>query len=165
MGFDMYTVDADGENAKCEDPAHDEHYWRRSIGSGGNQAQRLVDAGMGYWSDRPPGVKWPEPEDYGLVENPDYDWDTNPQQWLGSPEQIEEFHAATHAFLKATYSETPGIAVYKLCGTNDGWWVTKAECASALAIWEQNGRPEVDDYGDTIPFLRAGADHEGFRVW
>lgn len=30
--------------------------------------------------------------------------------------------------LRATYSEEPGISVYKLCHSNDGWWVTKIEC-------------------------------------
>lgn len=68
--------------------------------------------------------------------------------------------------LRATYSEEPGISVYKLCHSNDGWWVTKIECQSALQLWERNGRPDVDgEAGDTIPFLRAAADHEGFRVW
>jgi hypothetical protein len=162
----MYTVDEHGDETKCDDPAHGEHYWRRNIGGGGAQAQRLVDAGMGYWSDAPNHTPWPEPKDYGLVQNPEYDFDDDPRQWVGDPEKIAELEAATFTLLKATYSETPGIAVYKLCSTNDGWWVTKAECASALAIWEQKGCPDVDDgYGDTIPFLRAGAAHEGFRVW
>lgn len=157
MGYDMYTVDETGESVKCDDPLHGEHYWRRNIFGAGAQADRLVSTGLGYWSNAPERTPWPEAKDYGLTYNDDSD------EWEG--ERLAEFNAALFAMLKDTYSETPGIAVYKLCSSNDGWWVTKAECASALAIWEQNGCPRVDDYDDTIPFLRAGAAHEGFRVW
>jgi hypothetical protein len=161
MGFDMYTVNEDGQDIHgCEDPSHGEHYWRRSIGSGGPQAQRLVDAGMGYWSGPPPGTKWPESED---AEFGEYDDETGETPALN--DAAREHRAALISYLKATWDERPGIAVYKLCGTNDGWWVTKAECESALKLWEQAGQPDVDEYGDTIPFLRAGADHAGFRVW
>jgi hypothetical protein len=161
MGYDMSTVDENGNSVRdCEDPEHGEHYWRRNIGGGGAQAQRLVDAGMGYWSGPPPGVTWPEIEG---AEFGEYDDDLEHAPPLN--EAANEQLAATMAYLKATWDERPGIAVYKLCNTNDGWWVTKAECESALKLWEQAGKPEVDNYGDTIPFLRAGADHGGFRVW
>lgn len=160
----MHVVDQQGETIyRCDKPEHGEHYWRRGAFSGHGQAQRLVDAGMGYWPTctKPP---WPEEEDYGVTENPDYDYDADPREWLG--ERVPEFQAAIHAYLKATYDEQPGISVYKLCGSNDGWWVTQIECESALKLWEQNGSPDVDEgLGDTIPFLRAAADHAGFRVF
>src|SRR4051812_4444739 len=165
MGFDMTTADKAAKKVSAsDDPSNAENYCRGSIGGGGPQAQLLVDAGMGYWSE--PTGDWPKPEDYSLTVNPDYDYGEDSRQYLGEPGDIERFWAAHTAHLKATYSETPGIAVYKLCGTNDGWWVTKAECASALKLWEKAGEPDVDNgNGDTIPFLRAGADHGGFQVW
>ena len=63
-----------------------------------------------------------------------------------------------------------GIAVYKLCNSNDGWWVTKEECQEFLDLWEAAGKPVVDDFGsgpyeDTIPFIRAAAANGGFRVY
>lgn len=155
----MHVVDADGDPVDCEN-----NYWRRNIFGGHRQAQRLVDVGMGYWPrcerpsfpEEPEGAEWLENEETG--------------ERLPVNELADQAMAEHVAFLKATYSEEPGISVYKLCGTNDGWWVTKAECQSALKLWEEAGCPVVDDlgdwtYGDTIPFLRAAADHEGFRVW
>lgn len=155
MGYDCYTVDAAGENAKCDDLRHGDHYYRRSIFGMLPQAERLVAAGLAYWSVGSPG-DWPE-----RPENLQYDEDSD--SWVGSG--AEAFMAAQHAYLKDTHDERPGIAAYKLCGSNDGWWVTRAECQSALQLWEKAGRPVVDEYDDTIPFLQAGADHDGFRVW
>jgi hypothetical protein len=166
VGFDMWCVDENGDSIHggCEVEAHGDHYWRRNIFGGRPQAQKLVDIGIGYWSDLNKRGPWPSYEDYGLVENPDYIGETGTQQFLGA--RLEEYLHDRNAHLRATYDERPGIAVYKLCDTNDGWWVTQAECRSALAMWDAAGQPDVDDgYGDTIPFLRASADHNGFRVW
>jgi hypothetical protein len=172
MGFDMSTVDEAGKDIKgCDDPQHGEHYWRRNMGGGGVQAQLLVDLGMAYWprqSFSVPG-KWPEPEDYGLKQNPAWEGDEddpNDPQFFGEPEKVAQYRADSNNYFKQTYDERPGIAAYKLCHSNDGWWVTAAECKSALKLWEQAGQPDVDrGNGDTIPFLRAGAAHAGFRVW
>lgn len=170
MGYDMYVVDESGENVRdCSD--HEQHYWRRNMSGGGRQAEKLVEAGMGEWSPdnvwrvaeeagfpkRPPGVEWVDRGD----DDSGYEGDG-----------AEEFQAALDAHLRDPRGVTRGIPVYKLCNTNDGWWVTKQECADALMLWEANGRPDVDTfnpdvgpYGDTIPFLRAAADHGGFRVY
>lgn len=163
MGYDCNTVNEAGHSIRdrdCDDPEHGGHYWRRGAFSAQGQAQKLVDAGIGYWPmhDKPP---WPERED---AEFGEFDEDLDECPPLN--DAARELMAAQIDYLKATYSEEPGISVYKLCNTNDGWWVSAIECKSALALWERNGCPDIDDdRGDTIPFLRAGADHAGFRVW
>lgn len=172
MGYDMSTVDDMGRTVHdCTDPEHGEHYWRRSAFGGGPQAQRLVDAGMAYWpreSFEVPG-KWPEHKDFDLTENQAWEGeedDPNDPQFYGDPDKIAAYNAAVRNYFKQTYDERPGIAAYKLCHSNDGWWVTAAECESALKLWEKAGEPDVDQgVGDTIPFLRAGAAHGGFRVY
>lgn len=157
----MSTVDDKGQKVRdCTDPEHGDHYWRRSIFGGHPQAERLVAAGLGYWPmcERPP---LPEIEGAEYAKYDD-DLDECPPLNDAAREELR----AQEAYLKATYNEAPGISVYKLCGSNDGWWVTQTECKTALELWEKNGRPDVDEgYGDTIPFLRAGAAHSGFRVW
>lgn len=150
MGFDMSVVDDKGNELDVENG-----YWRRSIWSGGTQAQRLVDAGMAYWST---GEQEPFPQ---MPESVEWDDEGNA---VGPG--AEEYEKALLAHLRKTYDERPGIAAYKLCGTNDGWFVTKEECQSALQLWEAAGCPDVDNgVGDTIPFLRCAAAYGGFRVW
>lgn len=79
----------------------------------------------------------------------------------------------------------PGIPFFKV-GSNDGWWVTKEECAEALAIhdawvaangdavpirrpdkWDEPGTEPspVDWWPEWIAYLRKGAAGNGFRVW
>jgi hypothetical protein len=175
VGYDMHTVDDMGRNihrGDCTDESHGDHYWRRNIFGGGAQADRLEAAGMGFWpregmAGSVPG-KWPEADEYGITANDAWegsDDDPNDPQWHGDPAKIAEYEAAVRSYMKQTYDERPGIALYKLCHSNDGWWVTKAECESALKLWEANGSPKVDEYDDTIPFLRASAAHDGFRVY
>jgi hypothetical protein len=162
MGYDMSTVDENGNTVRdCDDPEHGEHYWRRNVFGAGPQAERLEAVGMGYWP-RTSGIPgaWPD------VEGAEYgEYDEELDECPPLNDQAREERRLTAEYMKATYDERPGIALYKLCNSNDGWWVTKAECESALKLWEQAGKPSVDDYGDTIPFLRAGAAHGGFRVW
>lgn len=69
------------------------------------------------------------------------------------------------AWLRATGDERPGIPLHKLC-SNDGWWVTGAECRSALDIWERAGSPMPEEFRDDwIPFLQAAAKNGGFRTY
>src|SRR5262245_58702825 len=150
MGYDMSVVDEKGESIgrnDCDDPTHGDHYWRRSIFSGGSQAEPLVEAGMAYWpraNFRVP-AKWPEDKE---AEFGEYDEDTDECPPLN--EAARNLRAEMDTYLKATYDERPGIAAYKLCQSNDGWWVTKAECESALKLWEAAGKPDVDQgNGDT----------------
>jgi hypothetical protein len=161
MGYDMSTVDETGKSIRdCNDPEHGDHYWRRNIWGAGAQADKLEAAGIGYWPRGEIPHAWPDVEgaEYG-----EYDDDLDEAPPLN--DQAREQNRLIEQFMKATYDERPGIALYKLVNSNDGWWVTKAECESALKLWEQAGKPKLDEYGDTIPFLKAGAAHEGFRVW
>lgn len=160
----MYVVDEKGQRIDgCTE--HAEHYWRRNIFGGRTQADLLVAAGIGYWPkcDKP---------DFPSVEGAEYgEYDEDIDDNVPLNDAAREEQRLAEEYLKATYSEEPGISVYKLCDSNDGWWVTQAECKSALELWEKKGRPEVDRFGDhpayndTIPFLRAAAAHAGFRVW
>jgi len=168
----MSVVDEEGRTINgCDEPTHGEHYWRRSIFGMHPQADKLVELGLAYWPREGFAVpgKWPEPEDFDITANEGWSGDEddpNDPQFSGDPGKITAYYLAAANYFKQTYDERPGIAAYKLCHSNDGWWVTAAECASALKLWEQAGEPAVDGgNGDTIPFLRAGAAHFGFRVW
>lgn len=72
------------------------------------------------------------------------------------------------AHLRATYSETPGIALHKFC-SNDGWWIQQYEAESALKIWEKleaGGTEKPESFGDDfVPFLTACARSGGMRVY
>jgi hypothetical protein len=156
MGYDMYTQGA----RDCADPDHGQHYLQRALGNGDRLARQIVAAGMGTWADdelfaRGEEAPWPSAEDHGLV------YDDGVEDWVG--EMAEEYRAKIDAKLRDRRGAGPGIAVWKLCNTNDGWWVTKEECAEAMAAWEAAGRPEFDR-DDVLPFIRAGAAHDGFRV-
>ena len=87
-------------------------------------------------------------------------WPTKETPWPknATAAQIEEH-------LRATGDERPGIPMHKLC-SNDGWWVTAAECQSALGIWERAGTPSHEEFRDDwIPFLQAAAKNGGFRTY
>ena len=79
-------------------------------------------------------------------------------------EQVQE-HLSKHD------ASVPGIEEIKF-SSNDGWWVTKEECASALAVWDGLSQEERDqtvvDMGDYwnawIDYLRDGAAANGFTV-
>jgi hypothetical protein len=153
MGYDHYVCNEDG---KCQTDElktnyQDDLYLRRGIGSQGALRDALEDAGMGYWAvayseDMP----WPRPP-VGADGKPDYD---DP----GFERELE--HRLKHSF-----DERPGIPLHKLV-MNEGWWVTRIECATALELWERNGQPMPDDFrDDVIPFLRQAAKHGGFRTY
>lgn len=159
MGYDMFVVDKDGQTI----PETEYRYWRRNIRGGHAQAERLVELGMASWPtqagpdfpDIPEGTTWQENEDGTDI--------------LVGP-GAADYIAAVNSLLTDRRGATKGIAAHKLCGSNDGWWVTAEECREALQIWEETGRPAVDDFGggpldDTIPFLQLAAEHHGFRVW
>jgi len=155
MGYDMYTQGA----AECADPEHGEHYLRRALGNGGVLARELVLAGMGTWGDdelfeRGESSPWPE-----MPDTVKFNEDTDEYEGEG----YDVYRAKVDAKLRDRRGAGPGIAVWKLCNTNDGWWVTKEECEEALAAWEAAGRPDLPRE-DVLPFIRAGAAHDGFRV-
>jgi hypothetical protein len=158
MGYDMYVVDDKGETIP---DLGDAGYWRRALGSGYRQAKRLEEAGMGSW-----GMEqlFQEAEAQGFPKRPEtVEWSDREDNYVG--EGAEEYRKVLLAYLSDRRGAPMGIALWKLCNTNDGWWVTKEECQEALAAWEAAGQPEVDDYDDTIPFLRVAAAYGGFRVY
>jgi hypothetical protein len=162
----MHVVDELGRNIhECDKPEHGDHYWRRNIFGMGGQLDMLAQHGMafnsnavGQWPEQPDGLEWGDDDE------------------LVGP-GAAEYNAAMLDYLKSTEvlldengTQLIGIPVHKF-SSNDGWWVTKAECLAALVAWEKAGRPVVDKFGDhepyndTIPFLCAAADHDGFRVY
>lgn len=158
MGFDMYVCDDNGETLRPEgiDLYDSDYYLRRGMGSAHVLSEGLVSVGMAYWPHN--GV--PDfPESPGR-EHFDEDYDP-------VTEEGHQYRKLVSEHLRNTYDERPGIAAHKLCQSNDGWWVTRAECASALQLWERAGQPEFGewDYGDVLPFLRRAAQHGGFRVF
>lgn len=148
MSYCMRVVDESGNRVEKGENTHLD----RNLAGGLHLARTLVQHGMGYW---PTEDDTPYPK-------------VNSHKWIDDELVVIDAEAAQvlYAYLKDTRvaEPEPGISVYKLCGTNDGWWVTKEECESALAIWEEAGRPEVDSVSDVTPFLRVAAENAGFRV-
>lgn len=141
MGYDLHVVDADGE--VMQTTYDDDFYFRRNIFNMGPLREALGSIGdlvnditMGYWPVN--GTpEWPS----------------------GADEDAIEQH------LRATFDERPGIPLHKLC-SNDGWWVTAAECRSALDIWERAGMPDHEEFRqDWIPFLQTAAKNGGFKTY
>lgn len=162
----MYVVNENGEDVELPegvDRYDTSYYLRRNIFGIGDMRAALVNAGMAYsargfrpddWPDMPgswsDGVHWDAENDAPISD------------------EAREFQAASSRRLRDTYDERPGIPVHKF-SSNDGWWVTKAECASALKLWEAAGEPflgyEDAESDDVIHFLRTAAEHGGFRVF
>ncbi|NKS29272.1 hypothetical protein GS534_00840 [Rhodococcus hoagii] len=155
----MSVVDEAGKSVEGENT-----YWHRTLGSGYRQAEKLVTLGMAQWSSSNHEAPFPKRPSHLYAEYEQHEADGD-YEW-----EHPEYAAKLNAFLKDRRRSRYGIASHKLCGSNDGWWVTREECEQALEAWEKAGRPDVDDLGggplgDTIPFLRAAAAHHGFRVW
>lgn len=89
-------------------------------------------------------------------------------------EQIDlfvKYKQAIQNHLEARDPSTPGIDAIKF-SSNDGWVVTREECASAVAVWDSLPQEERDrvvasegDYWlSWIEYLRGGAVLDGFSV-
>jgi hypothetical protein len=72
-------------------------------------------------------------------------------EWLGMgfwadvpplPDDPEEYR-------RATFSDKPGIALHKFT-SNSGWIVTKAECESAVELWDRLPADTVDEAFDLL---------------
>ena len=78
-----------------------------------------------------------------------------------------EIGAAIRKRMRSTFDERSGIARHKLVENRVlTWWVTGAECRSAITLWERAGVPLLDGE-DTPVFLRAcaEADCDGFFAY
>lgn len=126
----------DSTGEPLETTYEDDLYFRRNIFGMGPLRDALERLDIGYW---PMGGDVPFPTD-------------------------GDAHDITH-WLRDTRDERPGIPLHKLC-SNDGWWVTAAECKSALQLWEAKGSPTDEEFRDDwIPFLQAAAANGGFRTY
>ncbi len=125
---------------------------------------RLIELGMGFPLTVEP---FPHPikaaREANLISRDDYEKLFDEDMEFRDP----NLRASHHRHVRFTYSNKPGIATYKLQPTGDGWWVTFAECGTALAVWERAGKPEFlpDATFDFIAFLENAAAHDGFRAW
>ena len=145
------------EGTTLDTTYNDEFYLRRAMGSQGALRQALLDVGMGYEAVGPEPVVPEYPGDEH------WDGDTFPSTPL--TEQARAYSAACEEFLKGSRDERPGIPVHKLC-MNEGWWVTRIECATALQLWERAGQPIPEAFrDDVLPFLACAAKNGGFRVF
>lgn len=161
MGFDMNVVNEDGTTVNRETCPN--NYWRRNISGGVAQAEKLVALGMASWPTSEPG-RFPDRPAHTDVAYEQAEADENYDY------EHPDYAAILFPYLRDRRDATVGINAAKLCGSNDGWWVTREECQEALTAWEAAGKPAVDDFGsgpigDTIPFLTAAAEHHGFRIY
>lgn len=139
MGYDIYRLDAalnrvpytNGSlGLEWADPGYaagvdgrGPAYFRRNMWGGSALAALLEKHGLGFWPTVP---AWRD----AVGELPDEIWEL---------EGAERYAAAPKlkAHLMATYSETPGIALHKLAGSNDGWIITPLEYHSMLGLFDQ----------------------------
>lgn len=199
MGYDMYVVDETGDTVeeaslgnvdwndreaaalavKKQDESH--CYLRRNIWGMGRFRERLLDLDLLYRA-RGADPGWPNlpGREYDAAGQLIHPFD-DPEHWKrtdGDYEPVSEAAKAYQdqitAYLKDTRDERPGIPVHKF-SSNDGWWITAAECQSFIQLWERAGCPDLmpvewraedpDAEDDIIPFMRQAASHGGFRVY
>ncbi|WP_328902325.1 hypothetical protein OHR86_22560 [Streptomyces sp. NBC_00441] len=197
MGYDMYTVqeaDADEQAAvkaageKCSALVRP---WTLTEGTpereAAEKAQREAFAaydaaqksyfrlniwGMSVcaqWMDRlgmltgEAAPEWPELGAYGLD-----DWPDGDDNDLSDADR--KYLAAQAAVLAHEPQPVTGIPAHKF-GSNDGWLVTPAQCAAALAMWEKapaEHRKAVETerewWPSWIAFLAHSQERGGFRV-
>lgn len=165
MGYDMYVVDEAGQTVPRD--VVDPNYWRRNLSGGYWQAKKFEELGLGTWCEE---FRYEQAEEWGFPDPPEnLEFDEDTETYTG--EGAQAYNVLLQEYLKDRRGSGLGIALYKLTGSNDGWWVTKEECEEFLTLWEAAGQPEVDrfrdDYiaNDTIPFIRSAAAYSGFRVY
>lgn len=152
MGYDVYVRGAQ----EGDEPT----YFRRSIWIS-NFLNALVELNMGFWSPAPIWPTPPEPQDEHLS----FDVD---DEYVALTDEGREYLRRVES-TKSTHGEcrTPGIPTHKF-STNDGWHVTRDECAQALesyrrALLVRLHPTEFRD--DFIPFLIVATTRDGFEVW
>ena len=114
-----------------------------------------------------PPPAWPTPPFDSYEEH--VGWSEEIERSVGiTPEGRE--HVRRCEVVRSTHSEcgTPGIPTFKF-SSNDGWHVTRDECAQALGLYHDamlNGAQHPRSFGDdVVPFIRLGVDEDGFEVW
>lgn len=163
MGYDMYLRLSNGDKPPGDG------YFRLNIWGMGNWRDAMDQVGMVHDAPFPGFPEYPGDEHY--------DWDEEYNRTPKTP-QAEAYEAKLATALAEHGS--PGMAMHKFC-SNDGWHVTKEECASAVAAWEEycdDGGPILDEekellypvedrsyWDEWITFLTYGATHDGFIVW
>jgi len=165
MGYDMYVCDEDGKTLHG-----DEFYCRRNMWNQGNLRLALLRCNMAF--EAVGEDNWRQ-----VPERPDDNhWVTSEDGWSREPvtQEARDFVAAVDRYYRDSRDERPGIPIHKLIG-NDGWWVTKVECQSALKLFEMelasnfyadNTDQSIEEQlVDFVPFLEAAAKHGGFRVY
>lgn len=155
----------DAAKKACEDAlraigATERSYFRLNIFGMGRCCTVMDALGM-LTSEESPG--FPSPEDHGLSDWPDSDADD-----LSDAE--EAFVTACNAVTDYEPQPVKGIPVGKF-GTNDGWLVTEAQCAAAVATYRAQpeavraaAETEYVWWARWIAFLDYAASRGGFRV-
>jgi len=169
VGYDCYTR----PRAKCDDyrtwrEENPNAYFRRNLSGGSYLAEALIAAGMGFDAEQYVSVpRFPDADEYGV----NYaEWKDEDGHWHAGyvGDRAGEYNAEVARVLAWHGPEIPGIPVHKVCGSNDGWHVTKEECKAALGLYERHiakGGQHPEAFGDDfIPFLRESARGDGFEV-
>ena len=153
MDYDMYVQGA-------PDTEQDTYLRRGFFGGIAQLRMELVRLGMGFGSPMP---EFPEND---FLDRTDFRDGEPISERAKRYMQALEQTLAEHGTGDDEY--VPGIPTHKL-SSNDGWHVTDKECAEALAAYEaamQAGIPHPAAFADdVIPFLRAAANYQGFRVY
>lgn len=157
VGYDMRWIDTPSGQA-------DKSYFQISCCGMSIYADVMLGLGMLYPST--PNGPFPKPEDSGttwdayIAFRDDNDFTNDVLQ------QLVECYDAMNAYLSWAPGGV-GIPSHKVCGTNDGWIVTPAECEQAVAAWVAHQTWHVDvphAWTQWIEYLSGAAKHGGFTV-
>lgn len=141
-------------------------YLRRGIFGMGRYVDVLVQLKMAFEAPQP---EWPTPTFPDDEYETHIGYDENTGQTVGLTPEGRTYVRRVEQ-VKETHSEcgTPGIPTFKF-SSNDGWHVTRDECAQAIVAYEIAMKAGVAHPAeldvDTIPFLHAAAYEDGFEVW
>lgn len=152
MGYDVYIKNP----VKGDEPDYFHRtIWIRAF------CDTLVAYGMGFYSPTPPWPKSPSPFENHVR----YDEDTDEEIGL-TQDGRHYLERCAHIIWTHGETTTPGIPLHKF-SSNDGWHVTRIECAQALEAYEKAlprlGHPE-EFRDDFIPFLHVAVKRDGFTV-
>jgi hypothetical protein len=142
-------------------------YFQATVRGMGWLVEQMRDLGM-VWVASPPSGQLPIPD--RLLT--DVEWDAIRNRVPLEAEDARAYAETLTTHLAAHPGGCPGIPLYKVYSTNDGWIVTPAEITAALARYNVCGRDP--NYGghegwvvywrQWIAFLRGAATHDGFTV-